>query len=43
MADGQHTTTAPRVDWDRLRAEVEQNDFAAAFLFLADRLGISGD
>ena len=20
MADGQHTTTAPRVDWDRLRA-----------------------
>lgn len=31
-----------QLDWDRLRAEVEHNDFAAAFLFLADRLGISG-
>ena len=32
-----------QLDWDRLRSEVEGNDFAAAFLFLADRLGISGD
>jgi predicted nucleotidyltransferase len=30
-----------QIDWDRLRAEVEDNDFAAAFLFLTDRLGIS--
>jgi hypothetical protein len=31
-----------QVDWDRLRAEVDGNDFAAAFLFLTDRLGIVG-
>ncbi len=31
-----------QLDWDRLRSEVEGNDFAAAFLFLTDRLGISG-
>jgi len=30
-----------QLDWERLRAEVEGNDFAAAFLFLTDRLGIS--
>lgn len=30
-----------QLDWDRLRAEVEGNDFAAAFLYLADRLHIS--
>jgi putative nucleotidyltransferase-like protein len=30
-----------QLDWDRLRSEVEGNDFAAAFLFLTDRLGIS--
>ena len=30
-----------QVDWARLRADVEGNDFAAAFLFLADRLGIT--
>jgi hypothetical protein len=29
-----------QIDWERLRREVEDNDFAAAFLFLADRLGI---
>jgi predicted nucleotidyltransferase len=32
-----------QVDWERLRKEVDDNDFAVAFLFLADRLGISGD
>jgi predicted nucleotidyltransferase len=31
-----------QIDWDRLRTEVEGNDFAVAFLFLTDRLGISG-
>ena len=31
-----------QLDWDRLRAEVEGNDFAAAFLFLADRLDLTG-
>ena len=30
-----------QVDWERLRAEVADNDFAVTFLFLADRLGIS--
>jgi hypothetical protein len=30
------------IDWPRLRKEVEENDFAAAFLFLTDRLGVSG-
>jgi hypothetical protein len=30
-----------QLDWGRLRSEVEGNDFAAAFLFLTDRLGIS--
>ena len=30
-----------QLDWDRLRTEVQDNDFAAAFLFLTDRLGIS--
>ena len=32
-----------QVDWARLRTEVEGNDFAVAFLFLADRLGVTGD
>jgi hypothetical protein len=32
-----------QLDWDRLREEVAANDFAVAFLFLTDRLGISGD
>ncbi len=31
-----------QLDWDRLRSEVQDNDFAVAFLFLTDRLGISG-
>jgi predicted nucleotidyltransferase len=31
-----------QVDWVQLREEVAANDFAAAFLFLTDRLGISG-
>lgn len=30
-----------QVDWPRLRAEVAHSDFAAAFLLLTDRLGIS--
>jgi len=30
-----------QLDWDRLREEVAANDFAVAFLFLTDRLGIS--
>ena len=30
-----------QVDWQRLRKETCDNDFAAAFLFLTDRLGIS--
>ena len=32
-----------QLDWERLRAEVEHNDFAVAFLFLTDRLRISSD
>lgn len=30
-----------RLDWDRLRAETTDNAFAAAFLVLTDRLGIT--
>ncbi len=30
-----------QVDWSRLRAEVAESDFAAAFLFLIERLGIT--
>jgi hypothetical protein len=30
-----------QLDWPRLRAETAGNDFAAAFLFLTERLGIS--
>jgi predicted nucleotidyltransferase len=30
-----------QVDWARLRRDTSENDFAAAFLFLTDRLGIS--
>ena len=30
-----------RVDWDRVKADTAENDFAVAFLVLADRLGIS--
>jgi hypothetical protein len=30
-----------RVDWDRLRADTGENDFAVAFLVLTDRLGIT--
>ena len=30
-----------RVDWVRLRADTAENDFAVAFLVLADRLGIT--
>lgn len=31
-----------QVDWKRVRAATVDNDFAAAFLVLADRLGITG-
>jgi Uncharacterised nucleotidyltransferase len=31
-----------QVDWDRLRRETGGNDFALTFLFLLDRLGITG-
>jgi Nucleotidyl transferase of unknown function (DUF2204) len=30
-----------QVDWDRVRAETANNDFAVAFLVLTDRLGIT--
>lgn len=30
-----------QLDWAQLRAETADNDFAAAFLFLADRLGLT--
>lgn len=30
-----------QVDWDRVRADTAQNDFAATFVFLTDRLGIT--
>ncbi len=30
-----------QVDWARVRADTSENDFAAAFLVLADRLGIT--
>lgn len=30
-----------QLDWARIRTETADNDFAAAFLFLTDRLGIS--
>jgi hypothetical protein len=31
-----------QVDWERVRADTDKNDYAAAFLVLADRLGITG-
>ena len=30
-----------QVNWDRVRSDTADNDFAAAFLFLTDRLGIT--
>jgi hypothetical protein len=30
-----------QVDWERVRADTADNDFAAAFLFLTDRMGIT--
>ncbi len=30
-----------QLDWDHLRTATKDNDFAAAFLFLADRLGLT--
>ena len=32
-----------QVDWDRVRAQTAENDFAVAFLVLTDRLGITDD
>jgi predicted nucleotidyltransferase len=34
--------TRERVDWEQVRASTADNDFAAAFLMLIDRLGITG-
>lgn len=31
-----------RLDWDHIRAETAENDYAVAFLVLADRLGLTG-
>ncbi|WP_406816678.1 nucleotidyltransferase family protein [Mycobacterium sp. M23085] len=31
-----------RLDWDGIRAQTADNDYAAAFLVLADRLGLTG-
>jgi hypothetical protein len=31
-----------RVDWDRVRSDTADNDFAVAFLVLGDRLQITG-
>ncbi len=31
-----------RLDWDRIRAQTTDNDYAVAFLVLADRLGLTG-
>jgi Nucleotidyl transferase of unknown function (DUF2204) len=31
-----------RLDWDRIRTQTADNDYAVAFLVLADRLGITG-
>lgn len=31
-----------RLDWDGIRAQTADNDYAVAFLVLADRLGLSG-
>src|SRR5262249_11240919 len=31
-----------RLDWDRIRARTADNDYAIAFLVLADRLGLTG-
>jgi hypothetical protein len=30
------------VDWKRVRSQTAENDYAAAFLVLADRLGLTG-
>jgi hypothetical protein len=31
-----------QLDWDELRAATQDHPYAEAFLFLADRLGLSG-
>jgi hypothetical protein len=31
-----------RLDWDRIRAQTADNDYAVAFLVLAERLGLTG-
>ncbi len=31
-----------RLDWDRIRSQTDDNDYAVAFLVLADRLGLTG-
>jgi hypothetical protein len=31
-----------RLDWEQIRAQTADNDYAVAFLVLADRLGLTG-
>jgi hypothetical protein len=31
-----------QLDWDRIRSLTADNDYAVAFLVLADRLGLAG-
>ena len=31
-----------RLDWDRIKADTAANDYAVAFLVLAERLGLTG-
>lgn len=31
-----------RLDWDRIKAQTADNDYAVAFLVLAGRLGLTG-
>jgi hypothetical protein len=31
-----------RLDWEHIRAQTAGNDYAVAFLVLADRLGLTG-
>ncbi|HWT48287.1 MAG TPA: hypothetical protein VN255_06795 [Mycobacterium sp.] len=31
-----------RLDWNRIRSQTADNDYAVSFLVLADRLGLTG-
>ncbi len=41
LYSGNDIVTAGQLDWDRIAAETADNDFAAAFLVLAGRLGLT--